>query len=117
MDLFAIYSIYGRPRRHSPIPGRGDRRLAGGLDALTRLINALPAHPGFALVVVQHLDPWHESKLTDLLAARASIRVEDASHGTRVQPDHAYVIQPNTDVALADGMLSVTARQDARRRP
>ena len=31
------------------------------------------------------------------------------------KPDHVYVIQPNTDVAIVDGVLSVTPRPDARR--
>ncbi len=35
--------------------------------------------------------------------------VVDATHGAKVEPDHVYVIQPNTDVAIADGVLSVTA--------
>ena len=39
----------------------------------------------------------------------------EASHGVKVAPDHVYVIQPNTSVAIADGVLSVTARPDDRR--
>ena len=41
--------------------------------------------------------------------------VVDAVHGAKVAPDHVYVIQPNTSVAIADGVLSVTARPDDRR--
>ena len=40
---------------------------AGGLGALTQLIAALPSKPGLALVVIQHLDPFHESRLSELL--------------------------------------------------
>jgi hypothetical protein len=41
--------------------------------------------------------------------------VVDATHGVKVAPDHVYVIQPNTSVAIADGVLSVTPRPDDRR--
>jgi two-component system CheB/CheR fusion protein len=41
--------------------------------------------------------------------------VVDAAHGMKVAPDHVYVIQPNTHVAIADGVLSVTPRPDDRR--
>ena len=41
--------------------------------------------------------------------------VVDAVHGSKVEPNHAYVIQPNTNVAIADGVLSVTPRPDDRR--
>ena len=41
--------------------------------------------------------------------------VVDAGHGAKVAPDHVYVIQPNTSVAIADGVLSVTPRPDDRR--
>src|SRR5690242_12024226 len=36
---------------------------AGGLEAFSQLLQALPPHPGFAMVLVQHLAPTHESAL------------------------------------------------------
>jgi two-component system, chemotaxis family, CheB/CheR fusion protein len=68
-----------------------------------------------ALVVIQHLDPRAESHLVALLSAHTSLTVVEAQHGARVQPEHVYVIQPNTSVAIADGVLSVTPRPDDRR--
>ncbi len=96
-----------------PIVGVG--ASAGGLEALTRLIGALPPQPGVAMVVVQHLDPHYQSQLSTILQSQSPIPVVEAVHGARVQPDHVYVIQPNTNVALADGILSVTPRPDDRR--
>src|SRR6188472_2427294 len=98
------------PEHAFPIVGIG--ASAGGLDALTKLMTALPDKPGLALVVIQHLDPHQESKLTGILGSRTSIKVVEAEHGTKVVPDRAYVIKPNTDVALTDGLLSVTPRPD-----
>ena len=98
-----------------PFPIVGVGASAGGIDALTRLVAALPRRAGLALVVVQHLDPHHDSQLTGILRNQSSLEVVDAEHGIKVAPNHAYVIQPNTSVALADGVLSVTARPNDRR--
>jgi two-component system, chemotaxis family, CheB/CheR fusion protein len=40
---------------------------AGGLEAMTNLLKSLPENTGFAYVYIQHLDPNHESMLTDIL--------------------------------------------------
>jgi two-component system CheB/CheR fusion protein len=41
---------------------------AGGLEAVSELIAELPATTGMAFLLVQHLDPMHESFLTEILA-------------------------------------------------
>jgi two-component system CheB/CheR fusion protein len=99
----------------APFPVVGIGASAGGLDALARLLGALPKESGLALVIIQHLAPHHESQLTKILSAQQSLRVIDAADGAKIQPDHAYVIQPNTNVALTDGTLRVTPRPDDRR--
>ena len=68
-------SILGRmdgfAENHFPVVGIG--ASAGGLSALTQLIAALPPLPGLALVVIQHLDPKHESRLNELLQPHTSM--------------------------------------------
>ena len=44
---------------------------AGGLEALTELLQHLPPEPNMALVLIQHLDPHHESALAGLLSGMA----------------------------------------------
>jgi two-component system CheB/CheR fusion protein len=56
-----------------PIVGVG--ASAGGLEALTALLKELPADTGMTFSLVQHLDPKHESKLTDLLAKATGMKV------------------------------------------
>ncbi len=99
----------------NPFPVVGLGGSAGGLSALTQLIGALPPQPGLALVVVQHLDPHNQSRLGELLQPHTAMTVVDAVHGVKVAPNHVYVIQPNTNLAIADGVLSVTPRPDDRR--
>ena len=97
-----------------PFPVVGVGASAGGLEPLTHLLEGLPPRPGLAIVVIQHLAPHHESQLCSLLQAHTSLTVCDANHGQKVLPDHVYVILPNTQVALVDGILSVTARPEGR---
>ena len=97
-----------------PFPIVGIGASAGGLTALNALLEALPAQAGLALVVIQHLDPSAQSHLTELLRGHTAMTVVDATHGAQVEANHVYVIKPNTDVAIADGVLSVTARPGSR---
>src|SRR5262245_43160916 len=52
------------PRDGFPIVGIG--ASAGGLEAFTQLLQNFPMDSGVALVVVQHLDPTHESMLATI---------------------------------------------------
>src|SRR5688572_18204575 len=56
-----------------PIVGIG--ASAGGLEAMTQLLKALPRAPGLAFVFVQHLDPMRESALAALLSRATSMPV------------------------------------------
>ena len=56
-----------------PIVGIG--ASAGGLEAFTRLVQQLPSDTGLAFVLVQHLDPEHESKLPQLLGRVTNLPV------------------------------------------
>jgi two-component system CheB/CheR fusion protein len=84
---------------------------AGGLEAFTQLLGHLPVDGGLAYVLVQHLDPVHESILAGLLARATTIPVLQATDGQRVEADHVYVIPPGTDMTLADGHLELVPRE------
>ena len=53
-------------RSRFPVVGLG--ASAGGLDAFSKLFDALPADTGMAFILIQHLDPTHASMMVDLLA-------------------------------------------------
>ena len=53
-----------------PVVGIG--ASAGGLEACRNFIRALPPKTGMAFVLIQHLDPTHESVMGDLLASLAT---------------------------------------------
>ena len=98
--------------RAFPIVGIG--ASAGGLEAFTQLLSHLPRDPGLALVLVQHLDPTHDSALTELLARATKMRVFEVRDGMRIQPDHVYVIPPNSGMAVLQGRLSLVPRTKER---
>jgi len=90
---------------------------AGGLEAVSELLAALPAESGVACIVVQHLDPGHESLLTEILAKRTSLPVVQAHDGVVAEPDHVYVIPPNTTLSMTGGRIRVTPRASGLHHP
>lgn len=88
---------------------------AGGLEAFTELLSHLRADNGMAFVLIQHLDPKHESHLTELLSKASKMPVSEVKSGTRAQTNHVYVIPPRYNLSIADGVLQPTARPDSGR--
>jgi two-component system CheB/CheR fusion protein len=95
-----------------PIVGIG--ASAGGLEAFTQLLGALPLDTGLAFVLVQHLDPKHESMLTALLARATPLPIHEARDGMRIEANHIYVIPSNANLAVLHGRLSLMPRTEAR---
>ena len=87
---------------------------AGGLEACAKLLDALPAASGMAFILVQHLDPTHESLLVELLGGHTSMAVRQAADGMAIEPDHLYVIAPASYLTLGDGVLRVRPTQAGR---
>ena len=81
---------------------------AGGLDACTRLVDTIPRDSGMAFILVQHLDPTHESMMVSLLAAHTALKVRQAEEGMPVEPGFFYVIPPGKYLAVGAGALRVT---------
>src|SRR6478736_2597474 len=91
-----------------PVVGIG--ASAGGLDAFKKLLKVIPEDSGMAYVLVQHLDPRHESMLPELLQKVTSIPVEEITDEIKVEPDHIYIIPSNKVLMATDGILSLTPR-------
>ncbi|HEX2678653.1 MAG TPA: chemotaxis protein CheB, partial [Polyangiales bacterium] len=83
---------------------------AGGLEALERFFDVLPASPGAAFVIVTHQSPGHTSLLPELLARRASIPVVAAADGAQLEIDHAYVCPPGHALAIVDRRFELSGR-------
>ena len=98
-------SITEKPR---PIVGVG--ASAGGFEAFRQLLTALPSDTGLALVLVQHLDPGHESLLAKLLSKATAMPVAEVEEGMTVEPNHVYVIPPNKTMGIRNGTLHLMPR-------
>jgi two-component system CheB/CheR fusion protein len=107
-------AVSGDQPVNGPFAVVGVGASAGGLEAFSQLLSALPDNTGMAFVLVQHLDPKHESKLSDLLAKATRMPLVEATHGLAVRPDHVYIIPPNTTLTIAQGVLQLTPRGEAR---
>jgi two-component system CheB/CheR fusion protein len=94
-----------------PIVGIG--ASAGGLEAFTQLISALPADTGMGFVVIQHLDPTHESLTPEILSRTTQMPVLEIKDGMRVLPNHVYIMPSNVSVEIFQGVLSLHPHAEA----
>lgn len=83
---------------------------AGGLQALTETLRPLPKEmPG--IVVVQHLDPSHESQLAPLLAKKTGKGVKEAEHGEAILPGMIYIAPPDEHLLVGVGKIQLAHSQ------
>jgi two-component system CheB/CheR fusion protein len=87
---------------------------AGGLNAFEEFLHGIPREAGFGYVLVQHLDPNHESELPDLLQSVTDMRVETVADEMAVQPNCIYVIPPGKSLEIENGVLQLRSPDEAR---
>jgi chemotaxis response regulator CheB len=78
---------------------------AGGLEALSDLISALPDDLGVPYIVVQHLSPTHRSMMVPLLARETTMLVKDAEDGETPLANVIYVTPANWNIIMKDGVM------------
>ena len=78
---------------------------AGGLAALIGVLSAIRTDGGLSIVVLQHQAESRAGKLAALLAPVAPVPVLDAASGTRLRPDHVYVVPPHMRASLVGDVL------------
>ncbi len=92
-----------------PVVGVG--ASAGGLEAFTQLLKALPADTGMAFVLVQHLAPSHPSALAEILSRATKMPVLEVRDEPTVEPNHVYVIPPDRSMIIVGGVLQLLPRE------
>ncbi|MCW8141691.1 MAG: chemotaxis protein CheB, partial [Planctomycetota bacterium] len=83
---------------------------AGGLEALQRFFERVPADGGMAYVVVQHLSPDFKSMMEELLARHTALTIRRVTDGMQVEPEVIYLLPPNAEMIIAGGQLHLTER-------
>ena len=90
-----------------PVIGLG--ASAGGLEAFSKLLGLLPMNSGMAFVLIQHLDPTHQSLMVELLSGHTAMKVQHATDCMPIERDHIYVIPPRAYISVREGALHLSA--------
>jgi two-component system CheB/CheR fusion protein len=83
---------------------------AGGLEAITQLLQNLAPDTGMAFIYVQHLSPDHKSLLTPLLSKATKMQVQDIDDMEKLEPDNVYIIPYNKEIEVIDGHIQLLPR-------
>ncbi len=104
----------GRPTSPGSFPIVGIGASAGGLEALEQFLVRVPVDSGWAIVIVQHLDPTRVDIMSELLQRATGMAVTQVRDCAAVQPNHVYVIPPNKDLSILHGVLHLLPPAAAR---
>ncbi|MFA7238684.1 MAG: chemotaxis protein CheB [Sulfuricellaceae bacterium] len=87
---------------------------AGGLEAFEQFFRNIPPDSGMAFVLVSHLDPDHDSMLTEILQRATTMPVVEAQDQVKVAPNHVYALPPNREMAIFHGELQLSTPEMPR---
>ncbi|OFZ16469.1 MAG: hypothetical protein A2X86_21730 [Bdellovibrionales bacterium GWA2_49_15] len=99
------------PAMTFPIVGIG--ASAGGLEAIKELLQALPTDTGMGFVLIQHLDPKHDSLSEEILSRTTKMIVTEVKDGMTVKPNKVYIIPPGFSMQILHGVLHLTPRSES----
>src|SRR5580698_3829766 len=94
----------------SEIPVVAIGASAGGLEALTAILRALPTDIAMAFMLIQHLDPKRHSILPELLSKATRIPVLEAINAMKIESNRVYVMPSNVNISITDGHFGLTPR-------
>ncbi len=109
----------GREGARRPCPVVGMGASAGGLEAFQGFFERMPADTGMVFVIVQHLDPQHETLMPELLSRHTSMPVRLVEGDTPLAVDSVFVLPPNATLTIDDCVLRLSRpeRMRGRRSP
>src|SRR6266700_3322575 len=90
---------------------------AGGVEALSVLVNTLPANFPAAVVLAQHLDSSRPSTLDTILQRRTVLPVEVVNSSSALESGKIYVVPSNHHIIIKNGHVRVLEDQIKRPRP
>lgn len=83
---------------------------AGGLEAITQLLQNLSPTTGMAFIYVQHLSPDHKSMLSSILSKTTEMKVQDIDDMEKLVPNNVFVIPYNKGIEVIDGHIKLIPR-------
>jgi two-component system, chemotaxis family, protein-glutamate methylesterase/glutaminase len=85
---------------------------AGGITALGRVLGGFPAQMPVPIVVVQHLDPRHQTIIAEVMRRRTSLETKLAVDGERIVAGKIHIAPPNRHLLVNhDGTVSLTSSE------
>lgn len=97
----------------TPVVGVG--ASSGAIEALELFFKSVPDDLGMAFVVVTHLDPRYKSSMAVLLQRCTRMTVLEITNGTPVEANTVYLIPPNAELAIREGVLFLTSPTQPQR--
>lgn len=80
----------------------------GGLEALQRILSALPARLGATILIVQHRRKDPESQLGGLLARRCALPLSEPEDKTPIELDRVYLAPPDYHLLVERGSIALS---------
>lgn len=81
---------------------------AGGLHALSLILEGLPPDFEGSLAIVQHRRADESSLLRELLARKTCLPVSEPCHGTPIRPGHVYLAPPDYHLLVEPGYVAMS---------
>ncbi len=75
----------------------------GGPNALAQLLPAIPGSIGVPILLVQHMPPVFTQSLAESLSSKCALRVCEASHNQKVEPNTVYIAPGGRQMRVAPG--------------
>ncbi|WP_258053029.1 chemotaxis protein CheB [Streptomyces sp. Ru73] len=85
---------------------------AGGIRALSVFLEQLGPELPVPVLVVQHLDPRHDTYLADILARRSALTVELAKDEDRVRAGTVHLAPPDHHLLIGPGGVLKLSRSE-----
>ena len=79
---------------------------AGGLESFSTFFAHRPNDSNMAFILLLHLDPTHNSLMSELLSKKTAMPVCEAIENMQVQNDHDYILPPGKLLFISGGHLS-----------
>ncbi len=89
---------------------------AGGVEALSTLVAALPPNFPAPIVLAQHLDPTYPSHLGEILARRSTLPVRTVIDPEPLLPGVVYVVPADRHVEITDHVVRLRTDGETSRR-
>lgn len=80
---------------------------------MVEFLTYLPANTGMAFIYVQHLSPDHKSLLSEILAQKTDMQVQEIDNMDQITPNNLYIIPYNKGIEVTKGRIKLIPRADS----